>query len=79
MTFYPCFLSDRRDRRDPLPAAPHRNPHPASFKPRPSLPLPSPIPQPPTLPLLGAEHTAAAPRLCSTVGRPLRYSSTSTD
>ena len=64
---------DRRDRRDPLPAAPRRNPRPASFKPHPSLPLPSPIPQQPALPLLGAEHTAAAPRLCSTVGRPLRY------
>ena len=66
---------DRRDRRDPLPAAPR----PASFKPHPSLPLPSSIPQSPALPLLGAEHTTAAPRLCSTVGRPLRYSSTSTD
>ena len=46
----------------------------------PSTPLP---PQTPaaaaTLPLLGAEHTAAVPRLCSTMDRPLRCSCTSAE
>jgi len=46
----------------------------------PSTPLPpQTLAAAAALPLLGAEHTTAAPRLCSTVGRPLRCSSTSTD